>query len=434
MVNKSFYKNKTIVITQIRLHDYAGSEIVTLELADHFLSLGMNVIIATHTFGGLIKKEFSNLKNIKIITSNQKNFNKILKETEVDYVWVHHQYIPEVLIGQKGIKYIYHHMSPYVELESPLFWRLEEGLADVILFNSVETRDRYISVGYFNDRQDRLAIFGNPAPIDFYTTDDSSISMTKKPKRILIVSNHLPKELEDARKILEHDGVSMVSFGTVINGKPTRVLPKHISDVDVVITIGKTVQYALAAGVPVYCYDHFGGPGYLSNKNYTISKNLNFSGRGFKRKSAERIAKDIIANYSKAVQFSIHAKEELASEFKLNQVLNKVFETVIKTNELTKKPTVQQLDVSAYVNNMRIIERNVRGITEIQSQSVNQLSGRVAELESNTEGLVVQLQAKEELIQNMQNSIAYKLGLSLIMPLIMTKTAIRKVKNRRDAN
>ncbi len=108
------YKDKTIVITQIRLHDYAGSEIVTLELADYLSSIGMRVLIATHTFGGPIKKDFAKLGGVKVLTSDQRNFNKILDEETIDYVWVHHQYIPEPLFRKAGVTFIYHHMSPSV--------------------------------------------------------------------------------------------------------------------------------------------------------------------------------------------------------------------------------------------------------------------------------------------------------------------------------
>ena len=37
-------------------------------------------------------------------------------------------------------------------------------------------------------------------------------------------------------------------------------------------------------GVPVYVYDYLGGPGYLTEANFSLAERNNFSGRGFEKK------------------------------------------------------------------------------------------------------------------------------------------------------
>lgn len=59
----------------------------------------------------------------------------------------------------------------------------------------------------------------------------------------------------------------------------TMMCPEILHNCGVVITIGKTVQMAILANRPVYCYDHFGGPGWLTDQNYEGAVALNFSGR-----------------------------------------------------------------------------------------------------------------------------------------------------------
>ncbi len=307
-----------------------------------------------------------------------------------------------------------------------MFWRIEESLADVIVFNSIETREKYVSLGYFTDRQDRLAVFGNPSPSGFKGVTSFS-NETEKPKKILLVSNHPPIEVEKARELLRAQGISVISFGTMAGGNPTRVLPEHIAEVDVVLTIGKTVQYSILAGIPVYCYDHFGGPGYLSSKNFQKARDLNFSGRGFKRKTADRIVKGIIEGYDGARKFALYAQTFYADEFGLGAAIDRIFETISKSPRLTRKPSLAKLDIEAYLNIMRIIERNVRGVTEIQSQTIDYLGNRVTGLELEIEDMQLQLHASSHQLQSIKNSVPYRLGTSLLMPLI----AARKVTKRR---
>jgi hypothetical protein len=71
-----------------------------------------------------------------------------------------------------------------------------------------------------------------------------------------------------------------------------------------VVTIGKTVQYGLACGVPVYVYDKFGGPGYLDRTNFAAAKRCNFSGRCCRRKlEPAQIGAEIVEAYNDARAF-----------------------------------------------------------------------------------------------------------------------------------
>ena len=69
-----------------------------------------------------------------------------------------------------------------------------------------------------------------------------------------------------------------------LQSKVELVTPELIQKYDVVLTIGKTVQYALLGNKVVYCYDHFGGMGYLSLKNYEIARYHNFQEGGGREK------------------------------------------------------------------------------------------------------------------------------------------------------
>lgn len=97
-----------------------------------------------------------------------------------------------------------------------------------------------------------------------------------------------------------------------------------ITEFDVVITIGKTVQYALVAGVPVFVYDHFGGFGYLDQANLAAAADRNFSGRGGERLAARTIAERVLTGYAAARDFQSANRPAFRSAYALGPVLDQV--------------------------------------------------------------------------------------------------------------
>ena len=55
--------------------------------------------------------------------------------------------------------------------------------------------------------------------------------------------------------------------------------PEVLAPYDAVVTIGKTVQYALSMGIPAYVYDHFGGVGWLDEDSLEPELHWAFSGQ-----------------------------------------------------------------------------------------------------------------------------------------------------------
>src|SRR5690606_28711208 len=82
-------------------------------------------------------------------------------------------------------------------------------------------------------------------------------------KSVLLVSNHLPDELLELKQELLRRGIAVKHMGR--NGDDYgRLGPKALLESDLVVSIGKTAQYCLASRTPLFVYDHFGGPGYLT--------------------------------------------------------------------------------------------------------------------------------------------------------------------------
>ncbi len=110
-------------------------------------------------------------------------------------------------------------------------------------------------------------------------------------KSIGVVSNHPPEEIKLLPYYFNDDGICVEFIG----GRNSRlVTPDLLSKFDVVVTIGKTVQYSMGLGIPVYVYDRFGDNGYVTTLNFEGQKKYNFSGRPNCRKlDARGIYKDI---------------------------------------------------------------------------------------------------------------------------------------------
>jgi hypothetical protein len=102
------YIPKKILITQGKLAEYAGSEIVTLELAQFFSANGSIVTVLSNFIGDPIKKEFLKLKNVTITTSSEG-----IDFKNMDLIWIHHNLIPLQILdlvnkGKLKAKFVFH--------------------------------------------------------------------------------------------------------------------------------------------------------------------------------------------------------------------------------------------------------------------------------------------------------------------------------------
>ena len=306
---------RSVLITQGELINYAGSEIVTLELAEYFSAMGSTVHVLTNYIGAPVDREFQKLKNVVLHTSTAGiDFKRL------GLIWIHHQLVPSEILelagrGKLKAKVVFHHMSPYHPLEFPFAAKIEQYLADEILYNSHESKKAIEGKLAGFDLNGR--VFNNPAPDYFYVAPDRK-KYRKDLKHVLVVSNHVPDELQVATDSLKRQGIAVKVFGRTSQQEYRRVTPKDLAWADAVVSIGKTVQYAIRGGVPVYCYDHFGGCGYFTEKNFRKASRLNFSGRGFAKKDADTIVDELIKGYHDAQSYSRLLHQTVDSEYSLS--------------------------------------------------------------------------------------------------------------------
>ncbi|QEO13522.1 hypothetical protein FLP10_03150 [Agromyces intestinalis] len=315
---------RTVLVAQAQLSRFAGSEMVTLELIEQFVAWGARVVVATHASTPPLRPLIDATGGVEVIPVDALMDPARLDGYHIDLAWIHHGVLPPAILrAADSIPVVFNHMSGVHPIEFPIVPEAEADLATLSLFNSRETLERQRESGLL-DRLDpeRIGLFENPAP-------DAFLDVPARPVgdaliRIAVVSNHLPDEVREALESLEGVVEAVYIGESTPGGSPRRLDPAVLEPFDAVITIGKTVQYAICASRPVYCYDWFGGPGWLSAENFDAARARNFSGRGFTAREPSRIASELVDGFVDAHAFALVAADVHAPEFTLSTRLKEV--------------------------------------------------------------------------------------------------------------
>lgn len=342
---------KRVLITQNSMRQVAGSEVVTLELLHYFASLDCKVTLYTHYLGNPIRKHVRSIKNVEVIVSlNEPE----LRFEDFDLVWIHQSIVPPSLIRQlsksrKIPPVVFFHASSSVAIELPYLAHLEALLASKVLYVSNECHDQHRVYGI----RTQADIFPNPAPKDFSTGNKQYHN--KALENVLIVSNHPPVELSAACEILISRGIKVKMLGDTPSSKNLLLTSSMLRRYDAVISIGKTVQYCLAANIPIFIYDHFGGPGYLNQHNFEKAAYHNFSGRGFRRMSEQRIISCLMSGYQSAVNYQSEKTVNFQNKYSLENQLKCTLSSI----KYKKIKSVSASEIDSFCLTQRIVKESV---------------------------------------------------------------------------
>lgn len=209
---------------------------------------------------------------------------------------------------------------------------------------------------------EKMQVFGNPAPAGYA----AAFRRGSPSRRLVVVSNHIPEEVIAALSTLSLDfDVIMVGNQRELGANPCRVTPELIADAGAIITIGKTVQYSVAAGIPVYLYDHFGGVGWLTRENFEGARHHNFSGRHSTRKSSDEIVAEITTGFESMEQEARELRLVELRRIDLNRRMEDVFEWVFDRTQIRRK--LQQAEIAQHDIIQRTLAHYVRELIRTQS-------------------------------------------------------------------
>lgn len=282
----------TVLLLTHYIRDFTGSELNILDLAIEFVNLGYEVLVGTFVCCNPLKEIFEE-RRIRVINILQED----LPRREFNLIWSQHSPVLNHALFEQNViaeKIIYSSLSPFEPLESPPNFVNELTL---VLANSSETQKQLITEGV---NPEQILIF--PNSVTQYFFQKASLRVTNKElRKICIVSNHVPEELENTAELLKNHNIDCDFYGFEHDVK--LVTPDLLKQYNVVITIGKTVQFSMALAIPVYCYDRFGGPGWITMDNIKKASYFNFSGRCCYRKlSSEKIVQEILNGYENCLK------------------------------------------------------------------------------------------------------------------------------------
>lgn len=299
-----------ILIGTNQLGPIAGSEIVAFEFAAQFRERGHEV----HLFANLSGTPMADLcrkrLGVEVITTPE-----AVDPLSYDLLYLQHHVAGLFAFRETGhmrekTAIVFGRLGRRTFMESG-GWRHDRILADHVFANSELTAEKLKAVG----TEAPVTVFYNAAP-DAFFRDRPSVG--GRLKTITVVTNHPDPDLFQALEVLSRT----CDIRRIGQGLPDYqlVTPQTIHDSDLVIAIGKTVPYALAARTPVYVYDHFGGPGYLRPDTFANARRHNFSGRCCERRlPPDALAAEIVHDYPQGVAFARDLADAELDRFKLQR-------------------------------------------------------------------------------------------------------------------
>jgi hypothetical protein len=344
-----------------RFVEWAGSEMLITEWSEFLLARGAIVTVFSHDVTG------NPAVHIRSLGGHVTDDHTEIDLSNYNFVYTHHQTLAYLLGHWKVDEtkpvpvFIYAHLSPFEPLELPLS-RVEPLIADIVIANSIETSKR---LPEFHPRFSKVTLFPNPAPESFFKVRKPEVSRLR---RLLVISHHADPNVAKALEILASRGVNITAIGQHRKNS-RRIIPADFENNDAVLSIGKSVQFGLAAQTPVYCYDHFGGPGWLNEENFSAAAEQNFSGRSHPNsKSPQEIADELQHGFASAQRYFRSQSENTLDAFRLEPQLAAIIKdafskistedrsekliALLKTEELRRSILIEGLSQTIYRREM----------------------------------------------------------------------------------
>jgi hypothetical protein len=292
-----------ILVLTNHFAEFAGSEIVALEVAEWFRDRGDEVTIGSNHFGAPLTDEATGITLVDNLDA--------IELDAFDLVWCQHDLLSQLPVAtfERAAVTALPHIAmvtlspfePYEHLNVPL----ARALSADMLANSPETRDEMLRRHPGALFEDDVQVFFNAAPPHFHAA--SRRRARSALEHLTVVSNHVPPEMREALSTLAAEGVTVRILGKGDEWK--RLQADDITATDAAVTIGKTVVYCLAQAVPVYIYDHLGGDGWLIPETCASAMHHNFSGRPARRRlPADMIAREILLGFEEASAAALQRK------------------------------------------------------------------------------------------------------------------------------
>lgn len=292
---------------------FHGSILHVLEYAEYFLQKNAEVCI-----GSVFISE-ENRKIAEDLGIHVYSLRNIPVDRKYDLVFALHLLLFPYLV-LRGLKYDYaiamtlSAFLPVEKIPPSQFW----SHFDLMVCISDEIINMYQK--YFNINPKHFIKIPNHVPLRFYDFINIKQKWNAEIEKVCVVSNRCIPELV---QLAEFNAVKIDYYGSNYHNS-VLITPEILLNYDVIITIGKTVQYGLALGIPVFEYDRFGGCGYITLENMDEEERMNFSGRTTRRKmTAEELLLEMQSGYGRACAEAAELRTLACDRYAIDKLIEK---------------------------------------------------------------------------------------------------------------
>ena len=387
---------KTALVACSRLVDFAGAEMTSLEIAESLIDLGYSVTLVALEVGAELASEIEllGIKCIDLSTSS-------IKGSVFELIWISHYIAAYHLLVNEGVSAkigVFSSLSYFEPIEAP-------PLPLISFSRYVVNSDENLQ--HFKVQYPELSacvdVFPNAAPDGFFSAYQRF--QEARLTSIAIISNHLPHELSDLIPQLKCKGIKVDLIG--LQGKRVRVTPDILSTYSAVITIGKSVQYCLAQGVPVFCYDHFGGPGWITLNCFEAAFAKNFSGRcTYAPRTSDALGTEVLSGFNAVVNQRNALRQLAQTHFdlaaNLRGVLGIARQSQFSVSLSSTERNVLSRESKLFISQRQIIANNHHAFAALSTQiaqldqSMAAREGQITELGRAAASLASQVAALKQ--------------------------------------
>ena len=302
------------LITGFYFDGFHGSVMHILEIAKGLSNNGHNVTIVSQIVKNGVKKQLVQGSNITVLSVSEVN-----TQMHFDFALCYHfPVLPSIV--SKGVtidKIMFGCLSGFAPIE--LLPKIAAKNVFYIQSHSEELATQLVSEHHLSS--EKILVVPNCVSDNYFRNYNYQPNASLK--SVAIVSNHVPQEIREAIKHLKTKGIKCTVYGEEDRYIP--ISPEILIKYDCIISIGKTVQYALALGIPIFEYDRFGGSGYITKDNVEQEENFNFSGRATKRIiEGVSIADELVNGYESIKKDLIYLKS-YAIKYKVSSEISKYY-------------------------------------------------------------------------------------------------------------
>lgn len=333
------------------LDGYHGSVMHVWEWAKAFRAMGHQVAVASIWSTAEIRVLFTDA-GITHYTLTDGNL-----PTDWDIVFAYHFPSTGLLLAQ-GIQpqhLVLGSLSGMEPLETlPACW---PAASHIVMVSETAKAQHHAAYGI---PLDSMSVVENGIPEEFTPLAPLTPQVDREghvlPRRIAVVSNHPPKVL----KALQWKSPVPVDIIGQTGNRYGVMTPELLRQYDLVITIGKTVQYAMGLGIPVFEYDHFGGNGYVTTENFDAERAHNFSGRPQRRElTLDVLLSELFSGYEAAFERREALLEHALTELRLAPRLTALLECIAAS------PALSLEDLEAHAGHVTLLQQQALAYAQI---------------------------------------------------------------------